>query len=321
MSYGIMPEMRQVFIGGCERSGTTMLGAMLGTHNRCLCLPESGFFINILQGENIDLTEINVQPILQKIARHPRFKIWEMRLAANNWPDNQPKASYSAIIEWVVRQYGQENGKPFPDYWVDQTPNNMKYAATWLSIFPDARLIHLVRDGRAVANSLMSLKWVNSMDRAASYWLERLSYGLAAEIYYGKERVKRILYEELVSDPETILKEICNFLEIDFQAGMIDSGGVKVPLYMHRINPLVGQKPVQSRITAWEKQLSSRQVEIFENLAGDMLTFLGYRTRVGVCARGLTTPERIKAFFSYLVSIFYFYRNRFRLNWYGQRRK
>jgi hypothetical protein len=293
--------MKPVFIGGCDRSGTTMLGAILGTHSDCLCVPEGQFIVDTLQGKDYDLKHVEVNPVLQQITKHPRFKTWMEHLDPPNWPGEQPEAEYSTIVEWLVMLYGQKNGKSSPILWVEHTPSNIKRAVTLASIFPDAKLIHLVRDGRAVAASFLKINWgPKSVDQAAQYWLQILAFGLAAESFLGEDRIMRVYYEDLVREPETSLQSICTFLNIDYQPDMLHGTGFKVPAFARSTHALVGKKPDTSRITAWEQVLTSRQVEIFEYICGDLLTYLGYTPWFGVQARGMGSLEKIASKFGYL---------------------
>lgn len=294
-----------------------MLGAQLGSHSQCLCIPEALFWVETLQHWEGDLQNIDPLKVIRKIEIHPRFKIWGLNLDTSVWDKSSSPTTYAELIEWIVLQYGNKHQKPAPSLWVDQTPSNMKYAATLFSIFPRAKMIHLVRDGRAVVSSIMALGWFGSVDRATYYWLEKLSHGLAAESLYGPERILRVRYEDLVSSPEETLRSLCKFMEIEYQPRMVNGDGLDLPVFAQRTHALVGQSPIKSRINAWETELTTREVEIFENIAGDMLTFLGYTPKYGARARELKDTERVASFLNYIRSIGNFYYNRYRVYWYG----
>jgi hypothetical protein len=282
-----------VFIGGCDRSGTTLLGAMLGTHSECLCTPESQFIVEVLSRSRLDINHINTQTVLDAIMRHPRFKTWRLKTDSSSTWHRQSTISYPELIEWIVKKYGEANGKNSPHIWVDHTPSNVKYAATLLSLFPEAKMIHIVRDGRAVASSLLSAAWgPAAVDRAAYFWLRNLAYGFAIESFYGSTRVMRVKYEDLVDVPEATLQHVSSFLGIDYQPQMITGDGFKVPSFTRKDHMLVGQAPDRRRVNAWQTELTLRQIEIFESTTGDMLRYLGYSTRFGASARPMTIIER-----------------------------
>ena len=148
-------------------------------------------------------------------------------------------------------------------------------------------------------------------------WLQYLAYGLACESTFGPDRVRRVYYEDLVNTPEDTLKGICAFLEIDFQPGMIIGDGFNVPGFTLRSHALVGKGPERSRVSAWQEQLTPRQIEIFESIAGEMLSYMGYDTQYGAFARLMTNTERTQAFFAYLFMMIGNTLNQVRLRWYG----
>jgi hypothetical protein len=283
--------MKSVFIGGCGRSGTTLLGAMLGAHSECICTPESQFKVDVF--ECLTSTEkpvIDISTALNMIRNHWRFKIWGLSLRAN---PPQEVTSYPELIKWVVKMFGQGVGKPNPDIWIDHTPGNRKYVDILFDLFPESKMIHIVRDGRAVAASIMPLDWgASTIDRAAHFWQSKVTQGLAAETF-SKDRVARVKYEELVQEPEKTLRKLCVFIGIDYQPAMIEGKGFKVPHYTQKHHSLIGRKPDSERVKAWETSLTDRQVEIFESIAGKLLSDLGYSLRYEFGAEKVTKIERI----------------------------
>jgi hypothetical protein len=302
--------MRPVFIGGCDRSGTTLLGALLGTHTGCLCIPEMPFKFGIpraLESEQGDGAKV-----VQKIASNWRFQIWGLDLdLAEGIPQ---RWSAREIIEWVVIEYGKQSGKPVPQVWVDHTPLNLRYTQMLLELFPEARIVHIVRDGRAVANSLMRVDWgPNNVESAAHFWVESLARGFAAELMCGPERIIRVRYEDLVWEPAATLEKLCTYVEINYEPGMSQGTGFRVPEYTAHQHSLVGSVPDSSRINSWERELTPRQVEIFESVAADLLLGLGYSLKYGTEAKQISRKERLSS------SAYDLYRKS--LNWYRARRR
>ncbi|HYB43476.1 MAG TPA: sulfotransferase [Candidatus Methylomirabilis sp.] len=287
--------MRAAFVGGCPRSGTTLLGALLGSHTDCLCVPESHFKIDALRAGDIDLERVTPSRAIERMKQDRDFLGWEGSPALPE-PADAPVVSYAELIEWLVRRYGAQVGKPAPKLWVDHTPDNARYASTLFSMFPDAKMIHIVRDGRAVAASVMPLHWgPNRIDQAARYWLFQVGQGLAAEACWGPERVARIRYEDLVVEPEAVLQRLCAFLEIDYQPGMLRADGFTVPAHMRTPFPLIGKPPDPRRIDAWRTALTAREIELFEDRVDDFLQYFGYPSLYGLRARPLSRREQVES--------------------------
>jgi hypothetical protein len=283
---------RPVFIGGCDRSGTTLLGSMLGAHSDCLCVPESQFKVGALSAGDVDGRAMDAARVLGAISKDRRFRLWEVGIPPASVFEGELGGSYAALIEWIVSRYGARVGRPAPRVWVDHTPSNVRHAVTLLDIFPDARMIHLVRDGRAVAASLLPLPWgPNRIDRAARHWVEMVGHGLAAEARWGGSRVARVRYEDVVQEPEATLRRLCAFLQIEYQPRMLRADGFRVPAYTREQHRRVGMPPDPGRVDAWRKALSPRQVEIFESVVGDFLWCFGYTPVYGLRARPMSRWE------------------------------
>ena len=284
---------QQIFIGGCSRSGTTLLGAMLGAHNDIICSPESHFKIDILRA--LAKGKIASQPstLMALIQQHWRFKIWELDLLPIESFNHDSSGSLLAeLLNWIIGQYAQQQEKSQASIWVDHTPENIGYAHSLLELFPNARFIHIVRDGRAVAASIMPLDWgPNSIMKTSRWWMRMMSFGLAAEQALGPESVMRVKYEDLVLNPEATMRAVSHFLKINYQPTMLHATGFNPPSYTTRQHKLVGNRPDASVVNRWESKLTSRQIEIFEHQTRDFLSFLGYPMRFGMMAKGPSFRE------------------------------
>lgn len=283
---------RQIFIGGCSRSGTTLLGAMLGSHSDVICTPESHFKIDVLRSPAMGAAGLDVALAANLVNRHWRYKIWESPLDLAAIPLTGMDASYACLMGYVVDRYAARQGKPEASVWVDHTPENISYLQVLAAQFPHMKAIHIVRDGRAVAASIMALDWgPNSIIKASRWWLRMLSFGLAAETAFGPEKVMRVKYEELVAQPERVLRPLCHFLGLDYQSTMTRATGFTPPRYTSRQHTLVGQEPDLQLASRWQQKLTQRQIEIFENQTRDYLTYLGYALCYGLQAKGPTFWE------------------------------
>src|SRR4030095_1909271 len=94
-----------------------------------------------------------------RIDRHWRFRIWEFDLGGRRPERDTVKPTFRAAIEWLVRQYAESVDRAGARIWVEQDPGNVVHIWKLLQHFPDAKFIHIVRDGRAVAASMLPLDW------------------------------------------------------------------------------------------------------------------------------------------------------------------
>jgi hypothetical protein len=279
---------RQVFIGGCSRSGTTLLGAILGAHSACICPPESHFKVSALRSCRTADGGIDLERALRLIEIHWRFKLWSIPID----PREAPKTTYADLLEWLVAQYAERNGLG-GSVWVDHTPENINYAALLLELFPRARIVHIIRDGRGVANSILPLDWgPNTIVKAAPWWKEMVREGLALEALLPQEQIVRVRYEDLVNEPDRTMRSLCRALELPYEPDILRADGFRPPGYTASQHEMIGKRPDPSRATRWRTTLTPRQVEIFESVAADLLGQMGYPLTYGAQARPATFWER-----------------------------
>lgn len=287
--------LKPIFICGCGRSGTTLLGSLLGSHSNCIATPESQFIFDLIQGSHLS-ANITIEPdqVIKQLSKHWRFKLWNLKLSTNDFKIKEIN-TYSELIQFIVNTYASQNDKPNASYWIDHTPEHIQHIATLMKLFPEAKFIHIIRDGRAIASSVLNLDWggLHTIPQIAQWWVRQIGYGLAAENYLGKAISKQVKYENLLLKPEETLKEICTFIGINYQVKMLKGNDYKVPSYTESQHKLIGTKPDSKQITIWKKRLSSRQIEIFESSTQDILSYLGYTPEFGTNAIPITRKEQL----------------------------
>ena len=259
-------ELPIVLIGGCGRSGTTLLREILNRHSKLFCGPETSMFGLPFWPNNIS-------------------KMWnldEQALKSNaQVTDNLVHFAEKFYIEQTNRA-----GKARP---ADKTPNNIRVIGKLLTWFPKGRFIHIIRDGRDVSCSLRNHpkekiengKIVPSLinrpiAECAQRWLDDTSSGL---VYRGHPRYHEIKYEDLVTDPETVLRELCEFLDEDYEPSMVDPSASKDDNMNagRLVNNQNSKEKVSNRsLGRWRDDLTVDEKKDFDNVAGELLIALGY---------------------------------------------
>jgi hypothetical protein len=243
---------------------------MLGNLEGCVAPPESQFKLMLYEaqarGEALD------RYLEYEIDRGHRLHSWGLtrpsllRVRSNNFVD---------CMSDLVRLYASQHyidGR----VWIDHTPNNLRYAAMWVDAKPDIQFVHIIRDGRANAASVLPLDWgPNDIIRAAKWWTRKTSEGLEAARLWP-QRVRLVRYEELVADPLGTCSALCQWLGLPFDADRLFLNQAAVPHSTRDQHRLVGTPPDITRINAWKSQLSADAVACFEWYAGELLQRLGY---------------------------------------------
>lgn len=281
-------DLRWIFIGGCDRSGTTMLGDLLASteSESVIVVPESHFIHEMIIYESL-VGYRSLEEIKKYLEKSFRFSTWDMT------PDDLKKDCYecnglTGVISEIIKVYAEHKlGKALvgPVTVVDHTPDNMKNSFILDQFFEESRYIHIVRDGRAVFSSVKKLPWgPNVAMLGAKYWRERVFEGLTCESMMGA-RATRVYYEDLLSDAEGELRRLCDFSGIAYSENMIMGGSLKLPGFTRKQHEKIGREIDSSNAERWRSILNEREIRHFSCYAqADWLLYsLGYESSlVGV---------------------------------------
>ncbi len=294
------------FVLGCVRSGTTMLRAMLDSHSELAVPPESYFVaMAVALADRYETANgVDAESLLRAIVADPSFGEWQIPAddVRGLWRASEPADVAAAITELYAR-YARGRGKP---RYGDKTPANVLYVELLAGAFPEARFLHIVRDGRDVVPSLMDMHFgPDRFGAAALFWRDRVARGRAGGRRIGADRYREIRYEDLVADPEPVLRDICSFFELAYEPGMLEYHQRADELldglrFTHHVQGI--RRPPSRDVRDWRTNLPDHEIQLFEALAGDLLDDLGYersgmaaspRARVEAAAwRAGTTVER-----------------------------
>lgn len=262
------------FIVGCGRSGTTLLRSMLDSHSLVGVPLESLFIIDYLNARR-------PLPVLQRLLpKEYELKEWGLCCSSDDLEDCRSPAQ---LVDRVHRLYLSRQNKR---RWGQKTPRFVRYGCLLRDHFTGARFVHVVRDPRAVASSLVRSEVHRSTwYHAAGRWNSDVAAGLAFEKMHPDE-VLRITYEQLVSEPEAVLRRVCAFLDLDFEPAMLEYHQ-RAPdaygSYYRGIHAGLAQ-PVSARsVDAWRSRADPAQIELVESICGELMDELGYArlTRAG----------------------------------------
>ncbi len=290
-------QKKAIFICGCGRSGTTLLGSLLGAANGCITTPESQFITEtaaqLSKNEIADQGDALQRAFLDSF----RFRLWNISDAVQEISELPSQDVLARLIWQCVDLYAQKNGKQHWHTWIDHTPAHIHHIPLLSRLFPNSYFIHLIRDGRGVFSSTKSLEWGPAgAIQATQWWTHSLAPGLAAENAFS-EQVIRVRFENLIQDTEYELRRICKLTEVEFSPSMLQGGGFILPEYTQNQHQLIGGPPELSVCTKWKEILSAREVEIFESLCGALLQYLGYELVYGYKARRPSRTEIYKELF------------------------
>jgi protein-tyrosine sulfotransferase len=253
-----------IVIGGCPRSGTTLLRQLLDAHPAVVCGPESGVLLpGRISAEALasayDLTAAAVSALLAT------------------------SHSQASFADAFFAEVAQRAGKP---RWAEKTPLNVSHLRWIWGHFPKAHFVHVIRDGRDVVCSLREHpirrfvhgEWVTvpperSLGSCIQAWVNLTGQGLR---WRGDPRYVEVRYEDLVASPVATLRGLAAFLDLDADPDWLAiAGGEATGPHVRAGAPRL---ITAGSIGRWRSDLRPDEVENVRQGATDRLLELGYVT-------------------------------------------
>lgn len=275
-----------VFIVGAPRSGTTLLQFMLRSHpNISLPSAESHFIVPLARRaeEFAPFTEDSLRRLYETIGQMRQAFVREDLHGIHFDPGALAHGAFAAqrtrfagAVSYLFECNADGEGK---GRWGDKTPYYALHLPLLNLLFPEARFIHIVRDGRDCAVSMLArrfdLKIYNVLD-AAQVWSRYVATARRDGYLLGPDRFLEFRYEDLLADPKKTVRGICEFLDEPFSEDVIEFRKPRAQSGKRPKTPLLRQ-PVQSdNAGKWRSAMNPRQVYVFEALAGELLDRYGY---------------------------------------------
>ena len=266
-----------VFILGVPRSGTTLLRIVLDSHPLITGLPETPWLL----GSYETGAATSLRQFVEAVGEN-RFGL------VKNVPHTERGdvvAAGRAFIETLLAPYRARTGKTKI---VFKTPGDIRYLEFLLELFPHAQYIHICRDGRDVANSLMSHKGTIFEDLGD---FGRVSFLNGFRRWYlweskirdllGRAKIDHLSlrYEDFVANPEIDCRRLCEFLGVPFDERMLRYNEIEhnYPSWE------AGSKDVKSKsgisrgsVSKWRSEKPSIEILYTLRRYKEYLTALGY---------------------------------------------
>ncbi|OQV22616.1 Protein-tyrosine sulfotransferase [Hypsibius exemplaris] len=262
-----------IFIGGMPRSGTTLMRAILDVHSKVRCGEET-YVVPIILG------------VRDSWYQEPTFESELKKWSNGKVTKDVIDSAFAAFLYEIISGHGTA-----ADVMCNKDPMSM-HSAHYLSVlFPNAKFIHLVRDGRAVVHSIMSRKLpvanliITDYVDCLAKWNAANRLMLEQCILVGPSRCMVVYYEQLVLDTAAWLRQICDFLGLQYEDSMLEH-----EKYIGRLDG-VPVSPVEFTSSQVVQQINSKplskwvgkvpaefrqQIQLF----APMLQVLGYNPHV-----------------------------------------
>jgi hypothetical protein len=282
------------FIVGSVRSGTTLLRLMLDVHPELAVPPESYFPRRLWRRRaeyeratnearyGVDGDAI-VDDLLNDPALHHFRDNWGLDpVVVRDGLRDLEATEFADVLRRLYELWARSQGKT---RYGDKTPVYVLAIDELAGVFPEARFVHVIRDGRDVALSLLELAHPDhprTAGQIARQWTDWVHAGRAAGERIGAHRYLEVRYEALVAQPEPELRRICDFIALDFDPIMLhpEARGLSaVPAHEHWQHANVDRPPTAG-LRDWRTGMAPRDLARFEAIAGAELAAAGYERAV-----------------------------------------
>ena len=280
-----------IFVVGNSRSGTTMMGRILGKHPSVYTFGELHFFGQLCAPPfSSELPEEEIKKLAAQLYciqregyrtyRNPHRFLEEAQVflaGLTTYPETS-----TALFEAFLCHEASENDRLIP---CDQTPRNVFYIMDILELYPEAKVINMIRDPRDVLLSQkrkwkrrflggsdlpikeMLRDWMNYHPITISHiWCTAIN---AAEQFGHHDRVTSVYFEELLTHPEKIIKHLCNFVGITYTDEMLQVPQVGSSVAADQPQQL-GINP--QRAHSWQdSELSSAEIYLNQMITASLM--------------------------------------------------
>jgi hypothetical protein len=295
-----------LFVGGCLRSGTTLTRRILDTHPLLAVVHETQWLPRLFErGRGVTNAGIVTAELLPLLVGHPRFTRLEMepKMVERLFAEGSP-LRYAELVSHLFDLYGERRGKPLVG---EKSPGYVRHIPTLTKLWPHARFIHVIRDGRDVSLSVLSWKKRHKLTRfstwtqdplatAALWWEWHVRMGVEDGSALAPSHYRELRYEALVRRPA--ITDMCTWLGLDYDESM---------LAYHEGQRVRGHGqaargpglPVTPGLRSWKSQMARDDVVRFEAMCGDLIQALGYeRVTAQLPARSLDAAARLRRSFA-----------------------
>ena len=323
---------RACFAAGQAKSGTTLLIALLDGHPQLLVLPEeTAYFPTVLNkyakfGRRAQVDYLTREALSRVLFGGPPE--WE-KTDYGHIPTEQFRERFEAaafdpsnadkdLLVLMFEIYAEILRIPLESIvrWVEKTPANRRFIPQILERFPHTKFLITMRDPRAILAAQIALERTRktrefSVYYCVSHWLQAAQLALRAERKEISGAIVR--YEELVADPTSPMKRVCDFLEITFdrnvlltptKAGKFWAGNSATEREFTRVS--------RERAASWQNELSADEIGWVEWHCRELMPHFGYtpRTSHRPLLRHWARPIRQERPKQYLKSRYYSVRDK-----------
>lgn len=270
-----------VFIVGSPRSGTTMLRRMINAHPQIQITRETHWVPRVYERRRgVDADGFVTGDIVEQLFKQRRFS--QMKISRERLREflaDRERVHYSTLVTHVFDRYGKRKGKLLVG---DKTPTYVRKLPTLFELWPQTRVVHLIRDGRDVWLSMRNWRmahkaagkfatWqIDPLVTTALWWKALVMMGRRDGARVGQDQYVEIEYSRLVAEPECCCRRLARYLGIPADARMQRYYEGRTKAEPNLSTNAAWLPPTPGR-RDWRTEMDMADLERFEAAAGNLL--------------------------------------------------
>jgi hypothetical protein len=260
-----------IFLVGAARSGTGLLRNLVRAHPGISIPGESHFIPHFYRGYGDPADEEAARALARRILGFSRIQRWQLQAREDDFADFR---RYADLVAHLFELWAATEGKP---RWGDKTPHYVSHLDALAEIYPSAQFVHIIRDGRAVANSWAGHNFgAGNIYSAAKQWRQRVRDGQTSGAILGPERYLEVRYERLLEDTDAEMRRVFEFLGEDIPDDLAALNPPDIQVNDPLWSGVSHTEVVRGNAEAWREKLAPAGRRVVEGVAGDLLEELGY---------------------------------------------
>jgi len=274
-------ELDPLFITGHWRSGTTLISRMMNNHPDISVTYDLVHFLRFAYNR---YNPINVESSAVHLVKDVSERInqrYQINLSVNNVMENiNGRYNYSSIYDAIMTELLLKDDSD--KIWGEKTNVAWRSIPDFFDMFPNGRVINIIRDPRAVLSSWKQFTHASGNDYLDSILnsYDAMSTAIFYNSDYSEKRYFTVIYEELVSSPYKTMNDLCNKIDIPFSEEMLDQSQFKdIHGESWKSNSVDKDMPSGIYVNAlckWKENLDEWEISLCEKITGCLFDNFGY---------------------------------------------
>jgi hypothetical protein len=241
-------NLKPLFLVGPLRSGTTVLRLMINHHPK-IAFPNE--------------FEI-VTPVISDNGHFPskeKYHEWllQQRTFRNSYLKFDKNLEFTDQCNNFLQQIKKHEKKDIVGSTVHNHFDRLRF------LWPDAKYIHILRDGRDVARSFIPMGWAGNVYTGSDHWLKSEKLWDKLRSYLDEDQWHQVRYEDLIENTEKELIRICDFIGVEYDKSMLSYP-----------NTTTYSAPSTEFSNQWKRNQTPEELGLIESRIGEMLINRGY---------------------------------------------